>query len=268
MTAFPSNLHTHSIFSDGKSTLEEYVQAALMRGFKSLGFSEHAPGDDCEIPEEKMPEYMAEIAMLKQKYASQIELYTGLEFDYYAPAKEWRHKLDYTIGSVHSIKVPGGERLAVDYLHEDMAKLVDILGEEDMVREYYRLVRGVLTENPDIIGHLDLITKLNTQNRYFNPNAKYYINAAEETIAAIANAGVIAEVNTGAIARGYTTKPYPSKRLMQILYSYNVPLTISSDAHSADMIDCAFEYAIELLRGVGYNNVMLYCKGRFEEFSI
>ena len=37
------NLHTHSIFSDGKSTPEEVVVEAINQGMKVLGFSDHSP---------------------------------------------------------------------------------------------------------------------------------------------------------------------------------------------------------------------------------
>ena len=38
-----SSYHTHSTFSDGKSTLEEMVQAAIAQGCQEIGFSDHAP---------------------------------------------------------------------------------------------------------------------------------------------------------------------------------------------------------------------------------
>ena len=45
-------------------------------------------------------------------------------------------------------------------------------------------------------------------------------------------------------------------------------MTISSDAHSADAIDCAFDLALSLLREVGYKNVMLFRGGKFVEVAI
>ncbi|MBQ7974646.1 MAG: hypothetical protein IJ300_03045 [Clostridia bacterium] len=35
------NLHTHSLYCDGKNTLEELTEAAIERGFSSIGFSGH-----------------------------------------------------------------------------------------------------------------------------------------------------------------------------------------------------------------------------------
>ena len=37
-----SNLHTHSVFSDGKHSLEENVRSAIEKGMCSLGFSDHS----------------------------------------------------------------------------------------------------------------------------------------------------------------------------------------------------------------------------------
>ena len=32
------NLHTHSVFCDGKNTFEELIQSAINKGFTTLGF--------------------------------------------------------------------------------------------------------------------------------------------------------------------------------------------------------------------------------------
>ena len=40
------NLHTHTTYCDGKNTAEEMVQKAIELGFRSLGFSGHAPMPD------------------------------------------------------------------------------------------------------------------------------------------------------------------------------------------------------------------------------
>ena len=38
---FKQNLHTHSLYCDGKDTIEEMVQEAISRNFDVLGFSGH-----------------------------------------------------------------------------------------------------------------------------------------------------------------------------------------------------------------------------------
>ena len=57
----------------------------------------------------------------------------------------------------------------------------------------------------------------------------------------MAKSGKIAEVNTGAIARGWMDDAYPSEEFRGMLREKGVKFILSSDAHAADGIDCAFD---------------------------
>ena len=81
-------LHTHSSLCDGKDTLEEMVQAAIEKGFDSIGFSGHSFMDiyaEFSMNEEKVAIYKAEIKRLQQVYGDRIRIYCGLEKDNYTP---------------------------------------------------------------------------------------------------------------------------------------------------------------------------------------
>jgi histidinol-phosphatase (PHP family) len=81
-----TNYPTHSHFCDGKEAPEEYVKEAIKKGMSILGFSGHATvpfNNKWTIPAEKLNEYFTEINRLKVKYQSQIEIYCGLEIDYF-----------------------------------------------------------------------------------------------------------------------------------------------------------------------------------------
>ena len=59
------NLHTHTVFDDGKNTPMEMAQAALEAGLSSLGFSGHSvlPWDnDWAMTEESERAYIAAVA--------------------------------------------------------------------------------------------------------------------------------------------------------------------------------------------------------------
>ena len=111
------NLHTHTVFSDGKNTPEEMVLGAVRAGCTSLGFSEHSPlapfydPDRYAMEAADLPAYRSEILRLREKYAGQLEVYLGLEQDYDSPAPG--PDFDYLIGSVHSV-VADGVCLSVD----------------------------------------------------------------------------------------------------------------------------------------------------------
>ena len=106
------NLHTHSIYSDGKSTPREHVEEAVRQGLTRLGFSEHSPlpfDNNFSVKSDRMPDYIKEIAALKEEYKDRIEILCGLEADYitgvsesFALTKE-KYQLDYLIGGVHLV---------------------------------------------------------------------------------------------------------------------------------------------------------------------
>lgn len=106
------NLHTHSIYSDGKSQPREIVEEAVRQGLTTLGFSEHSPlpfDNNFSVKSADMPRYVAEIAQLKTEFKDKIDIYCGLEADYitgvsepFAVTKEKYH-LDYLIGGVHLV---------------------------------------------------------------------------------------------------------------------------------------------------------------------
>jgi len=168
------NYHTHTTYCDGKNTAEEMVLAAIGLGFTRLGFSGHSYTDyDPSYPMSRAdtPRYCAEIRRLREKYAGQIEIYLGMELDSYGdpPAEP----LDYTIGSVHGVP-RGGAFAHVDESRERQTRDVRELFGGD----YYAFCRAFYAEEAqvkrrtgcDIIGHFDLVTRLNDSMRVLAEN--------------------------------------------------------------------------------------------------
>ena len=75
---------------------------------------------------------------------------------------------------------------------------------------------------------------------------------------ALVSAGKIFEVNTGAISRGWRTAPYPSRWALEQLKRRSARVTISSDSHSTDTVDCAFGQAQALLRACGFEEIWAF----------
>ena len=108
-----SNLHTHTVFSDGIHTVEENVRAAQSQQLLCLGFSDHSytPCDRsyCMLPEN----YSAyRHAVEKAKKNSPLPIYLGLELD--AFSRENPGEYDYVIASVHYLNA-GGAVYAIDH---------------------------------------------------------------------------------------------------------------------------------------------------------
>ena len=66
---------------------------------------------------------------------------------------------------------------------------------------------------------------------FFDENESWYKEQLKLTADAIGKAEVIAEINTGAIARNNMKTPYPSEFFLSLLKERNVPITINSDSH-------------------------------------
>jgi len=278
LKSFTSNLHTHTTFSDGKNTPEEYVNAAIRAGLNSLGFSDHAyvPNDiGFSMKEGVLSEYLKELNRLKEKYNGQIEIYTGLEGD--SSHMPDREGLDYLIGSVHYLfdKTTGSYH-CVDYTSDNPNDAVlDIRDKvcggdiRKTVELYYEtVINMVLRYKPDIVAHIDLIVKRNGSGKYFDPTSDWYLSAAARTVEAVKASGCILEINTGAVNRGFTTHPYPAKNVLSQVFAAGIPVTISSDAHRVEDVASNFALAVSVLKDAGYRSVIEMRNGKFTEIGL
>jgi len=74
-----SDLHTHTRYSHGRGSIEDVVKAAVAKGLKTIGISEHGPGHfGFGVPRKRLAEMKAEIIRLRRVY-SDIEILFGIE---------------------------------------------------------------------------------------------------------------------------------------------------------------------------------------------
>lgn len=244
------DLHTHTVFSDGKNTPEEMVAYAEKNGIEILGISDHeyAPMQTSYcVSLENTPKYAETINALKEK--TKIKLYLGTERDYFSTESDIKY--DYVIGSVHSI-FKNGEYIDVDHSEKVMVDNVQRLYNGDYleyVKDYYALVKNVVEKTKcDIVGHFDLVCKFNEGNKYFDETSEEYKKIALDAAKEIARSGKIVEINTGAISRGYKTKPYPAGFLFDYFKENNVKMILNSDSHSAENLCFKFDEFEALLK--------------------
>ena len=84
---YKANLHCHTTDSDGQDTPEQMIKAAIENGFKSIGFSGHSYTDFDEVSSmslEGTEQYKKEIRELAERYKDKIEVFCGIEYDYYS----------------------------------------------------------------------------------------------------------------------------------------------------------------------------------------
>ncbi len=250
------DFHTHTTYCDGRSTAEEMVQAAIVRGMDCIGFSGHAlttfDTEWCMSPE-GMQAYAAEISCLKDRYAGRIRILCGAEWDFYSDGPE--DGIEYKIGSVHYIE-KNGVRTNIDESPEQLKRLCQEWFDGDfyaLAESYYANVGAVLDRTgADIIGHFDLVTKFNEGHALFDETHPRYRAAWQQAADRLLTYGKPFEINTGAMSRGWRTAPYPSAEIMEYISARGGCFILSSDSHSTDILLYGFEEWEKYCREHGY----------------
>lgn len=266
----PFSYHNHTVFCDGKSTVDEMVRSAIEHGCDAIGFSGHSlvsfDPDYC-MPIEDITPYRAEVLAAREKYKDKINVFLGIEQDIESDASVYSDAYDYKIGSVHSVK-KNGKDYSLDASAENFAYLVNEAYGGDiytLCEDYFESLSHVYeVTGCDIVGHIDLVTKFNENGEFFDENNERYIAAAEKTIKKLVREGVIFEINTGAMSRGYRSVPYPSKRLLEIVAREGGRVTYSSDCHNADALTCGYEDSVALAKACGFKGFMKLIDGEFK----
>ncbi len=273
---FTQNLHAHGQFDDGACTLEAMLLASKAAGLTSIGFSVHSPlpyGCVWACPAERLDAYRSTVQALRDKYAGEMEVFCGMEWDVLSEDVDLS-AFDYAIGSAHHLPVPMklpegcppklAARFALDYpcVDESADATQTCLdghfgGDRDAFAQAYfaQIARVAQQPGAQIVGHFDLLTKFDEARGFFTPETPAYRAAALHAMETLARAGKIFEVNTGAIARGYRTTPYPSRALLGALREMGGRVTISADTHHTSSVAGAFELAERLIREAGFREV-------------
>lgn len=264
-----SNIHTHTVFSDGKQTPRENIEAALALGMESIGFSDHSytPFDESYcMKKENEGAYIAEIRALADEYRGRITVALGLEHDGGTDDIR-RDAYDYLLGDCHYVKTAGGH-FSVDHCKEGHIALCNDWFAGDytaFARAYFETYAHFIKQNrPDVLGHFDLVSKfcLTDEN---DPRYRTYAREALEASLAVTP---LIELNTGAIARGHRAIPYPAPYLWETVREHHGIFVLGSDSHETKNLTFYFDEACEMLRAYGFRSVAAFKNGAFEEVAL
>jgi histidinol-phosphatase (PHP family) len=238
--------HLHVVaHGDRPMTVENilaYCEVAKERGIVQMGITEH-------------DRYLDEIDLAAFQEARELSqdvgLRLGIEIDF-VPGEEERMgrdstalPYDYVIGSVH--RVDGEE---VD--HPDHKEIYERWDTYDLYEAYYENVRkAALSGRFDVLGHPDLIKIF----RRF-PD-RDITGMLEETADVVAESGIVVDVNAAGL-RKPVGEIYPSRALLEMFYRRDVPITLSSDAHAPDQVGRGYDKSLDLVRDVGYREVVTF----------
>lgn len=245
-----SNYHTHTNLCDGSDSPEELVIKAIELGCPELGFSGHvytAYDESYCMSHDREKEYFAEIRRLRKVYGDKIRILAGIEQDYYGG--ELPETPDYIIGSVHCI-LKDAVYLCVDLSEEDFCANVRDYYDGDFLafaEDYYKVLGDIYNKTHcDIVGHFDLITKFNEDDKLFDTSDPRYRKAALDALESIVSSAAgekvpVFEINTGGMARGYRSEPYPAEFIREELKKRGLKTILSSDCHNREQLLYGFD---------------------------
>lgn len=266
-----TNYHTHSSYCDGQASPEEMAEAAARGGFDILGFSSHAPlpfPTDWTMPADRLPAYLETIRRLATAWQGRMLILCGLEIDYIpglcGPAQEPYRSidLDYRLAAVHYVgqgaEDPSG-LVAVDMGYDELRAFIASHCNDDprrLVEAYYQALSQCVRDGGfDILAHLDLVKKNNSDGRLFDAGSPWYRDAVMLAVDSLEQSELIVEVNTGGLARGKTDQVYPEAWILRELAARKVPVCLNADAHRPEHLASHRQAGMDAIATAGYRRL-------------
>jgi histidinol-phosphatase (PHP family) len=228
--------HSHTFYSKhAKGTVDELVRASIAAGVSILTITDHAPfpvDRNNRLLDSELDQYFSDIDRARELYRGDIKILRGLEIDFLPGSNDFnlellsRYPIDYVIGSIHYVEVPGEHIFKVWEL--------DRLSNEDFLDHYFANLNEMLGSGLiDAVGHADTLLR--------SVSEEVIIPRFEPIIKTLSQQGIAFELNTSAL-RKLSVNPldgkeelglwtYPSATLFEQMLSHKIPFTIGSDAH-------------------------------------
>lgn len=254
------DLHNHTyLCKHATGIMEDYVQKAIDEKIDVFGFSDHNPMhlDKRHRMEDKYKvDYISMYKEVKKQFEGKIKLLFGYEFDYLETGMDTsllKENLDYVIGSVHFLN---------DFIVDD-PKMIEAYKKrkeafknkntEYLWQSYFEQLKKMANTGLfDIVGHIDLVKILTIEE----PKKDIRL-IAKDALKAIKKSGMAIEINAAGL-RKTVEDTYPSKKLLEEIFAFDIPITFGSDAHSVEQIGYKKDYCENLAKEIGYKNCVYF----------
>ncbi len=259
--AISADFHTHSSFSsDSTAPLEEMVKRACLLGLTHYCVTEHLDLDFPVNPDGLTFEldtkaYLAAASLLREKYLSQLNLYTGVELGLQPHLAERlrtyieEYSFDFIIGSSH---LCGGRDPYYPTFYEGRS-------EEEAYEEYFTSILENIRifDDFDVYGHLDYVVRYgpHKDTRY---SYEKYQDILDPIIRLLIEKGKGIEVNTGGLKYGLKDLHPCTPLLKRYRELGGEIITIGSDAHKPENIGAYFPRAEEALKACGFSYYTIF----------
>ncbi len=263
MTEPLTNYHSHTQYCDGRATIQEFVDAAILQGFSAWGVSPHCHlpmqlNSHCAMKAGSLELYVKEMTRLKELYKNEIRLLMGIEADYidkdFNPSSDYFQSVgfDYIIGSVHLLRSPQtSELLDIDCpisLFEKSVKNHFSGSLQKLIEAYYSAKCAMIEAGGfTFLGHADKVSA-NASLLSSNVTSKlWYRDLMEEFLVLCAKSNTVLEINTKAYySHGIF---FPDRRNFKRMEELGIRVIINSDTHRPERATVGLREARELYRG-------------------
>lgn len=252
----PIDLHTHTLHSHGRDTVEDMLKSAKEKNVQVLGFTEHDPRPgDFKYPSDyqerlyrQFPIYVQEVKEIIEQDTSGVEILLGVEFDYF-PGHEPRilnekqaYNFDFALGSVHFLDAWGFDFTAKDW----RGRSFEELGAQ--YERYFYLVEQMAASGLfDIAAHLDLVKLFSVSDFAAwiqTDGAQTLVNRA---LQAMGDTGMALEVSSAGL-RKPCKEIYPCQSIMKLAAKQKLPIAFASDAHNVGHVAYGFAELVDYVK--------------------
>ncbi|MFP4163154.1 MAG: histidinol-phosphatase [Chitinispirillaceae bacterium] len=262
--------HVHTSYcGHAEGSITQYVESAILKGIKSIGFSDHLgryylnrnqrrKNWSWGMKDEDVERYFEEISSVREIYKNQINISIGLEIDYIEGAEEKAEKIlrslpfDFTLASIHCLPRFGWRHIGqITEIHPAL-----------IYTEYFKAARSALKCGLfQSLAHLDFIW------RYIPIPEKKKVNIfseIEETVNESVKSSTALEINSNAYSWSKIHRPQkdPFDFFLDRISECKKEITVGSDAHSPVDVGNHFNEIGELLESKGINAIV-----QFERFE-
>jgi histidinol-phosphatase (PHP family) len=230
----------HAVRSYTIELLQPWIDRCRERGIKSIAFTDHdryREGVDFDAVD-RLREINPDLEILQgiELDNDPITGESGLQW-----VETYWDRLDFVLGSVHYLA--DASRM---FDGADQADQLHSLGCERAYEEYRDQLEALIQRGHiDCLSHLDLIKIHGLAPSSYDP-APFFGPILRQ----IAEGGLAMEINTAGW-RKPVGEQYPAEPILRAALALNIPITISSDAHSYAQVGEDYARLEQLLERVG-----------------
>lgn len=271
-------MHSHTTFSDGKSSLSEMVEQAKKIGFSKIGISDHliihknidkspswemmSSKPDAHIYKKDfksaLPEFQKHCDELRNfSEKAKFKILIGFEVDFFTydgwldEMKEFLSHLDYDylISGNHFLFADNCE--IIYNIHKNIADFADNEQIKNLVSNHFKTIKKSAESGLfKFVAHIDYVRKMG--NQYCQPH-----DFASEKAALIKS---LKENNTGTEISTKGLRKigdyYPAPEILRQIAAEGVKVIISDDAHRTTELGYDFDKAEQELQKYGIINMI------------